>query len=486
MTANASDQWLEKLGYDNGSPSLHRAGDDVRSQHRYGPELDVLLDIDGPIRAHAVFDVDGVPTVCFFKDEGLLGDGARLDEIRRRIWNQNLVSIILILGPKTVTPVPVSRRASVVAPIAASAASPHASFSAADVQSGDIYARHRDWFQREERVDSYLLRNLNETVRQLVRRAGLSDEQAQQLVGQLLFVSYLEDRGIVSETYRRERKVTRLGDLIARRDHGGILRLLKQLKTDFNGDFLEPAAGEDPVWRDLDASGFEVAERFLSGENMASGQHRLWGYDFSFLPVELISGIYESFLRDEQDELGAYYTPRNLANMVIDQALGVCEDPSKERIYDGACGSGILLTTAFRRILNHVEAKRGELLPLGERIALLQSCIFGSDVSKASCQMTAFSLYLSLLERLQPADLAQLQRGQGVKLPKLRGSNLFSGAAGDFFESKNRFASKPSFSIFICNPPWKEPKGEDQSTADAWTQSRGGAVVRRPMAAAFA
>jgi len=486
MTAHDSDQWLEKLGYDSGSASLHRAADGLKGQHRYGPELDMLLDPAGPIRAHAVFDVEGVPTVCFFQDDGLLNDAQRLNDIRRRIWNQNLVSIILVLSEGTVNPVPVSKRANVGAPMQQSAATPHGHFSAADVQSGDLYARHADWFRHEERVDSYLLRNLNEAVRQLTKVAGLSDEQAQQLVGQLLFVSYLEERGIVTDVYRRERKVARMSDLVTQQDHAGILRLLKQLKSDFNGDFLEPGAGEDPVWKHLQPNGFAVAQRFLSGEDMSSGQRRLWGYDFSFLPVELISGIYESFLRDEQDELGAFYTPRNLANLVIDQALGNCEDPGAQRIYDGACGSGILLTTAFRRILNHVEAQRGQLLPLADRIPLLKSCIFGSDVSKAACQMTAFSLYLSLLERLQPADLAQLERGEGVKLPKLRGENLFSGAAGDFFDAKNKLASKPSFTVFICNPPWKEPKKGAQSSADTWTESQGDAVVRRQMAAAFA
>ena len=486
MTAHDSDQWLERLGYDDRSRSLHRAVDDLKGQHRYGPELDALLDPTGPIQAHAVFDVEGVPTVCFFQDDGLLSDTQRLNDIRRSIWNQNLISIILILSNGTVTPVPVSKRASVGAPVLSSAISARGHFSAADVQSGDLYARHTDWFRHEERVDSYLLRNLNEAVRLLIKTAALSDDQAQQLVGQLLFVSYLEDRGIVTDVYRHERKVARMSDLVTRQDRAGILRLLKQLKLDFNGDFLEPGTGEDPVWQNLQSNGFAVAQRFLSGEDMSNGQQRLWGYDFSFLPVELISGIYESFLRDEQDELGAFYTPRNLANLVIDQALGSCEDLAAQRIYDGACGSGILLTTAFRRILNQVEAQRGQLLPLAERIPLLKSCIYGSDVSKTACQMTAFSLYLSLLERLQPADLAQLERGEGVKLPKLRGENLFSGVAGDFFDAKNKLASKPSFTVFICNPPWKEPKKGALSSADAWTESKGGAVVRRQMAAAFA
>lgn len=485
MRSNDSEIWLQRLGYDNPALALHRAAGAAHRQHRYGPELDALLDPRGPIRAQAVFDIEGVPTVCFLNDDGLLVDADRLDAIRRQVWNQNLISLILVLGKDKATGVPVTRRSDVGPSVNLSGAYRHSHYSAADVQSGDIYVRHTEWFRHEEKVDSYLLRNLNETVRQLAKVASLTDQQAQELVGQLLFVSYLESRGIVSDIYRNEKQVERMCDLVSRCDRAGMVRLLKQLKADFNGDFLESSPGEKSAWRDLSADGFEVARRFLSGEDMASGQQRFWGYDFSFLPVELISGIYESFLRDEQDKLGAYYTPRNLANLVIDQAFSGRSDLSEERVYDGACGSGILLTTAFRRILSQVEARRQRLLHLAERIELLKKCIFGSDVSKTACQMTAFSLYLSLLERLEPADLALLERGEGTKLPPLRGINLHSGAAGDFFETRNRFASKPGFTIFICNPPWREPKKDEESSADRWAEGKL-TSVRRQLAGTFA
>src|SRR6266571_3433399 len=98
MAGHDSQEWLQQLGYTQTGASLHVAAAEPKRQHRYGPELDVLLDPAGTIRAEAVFDIEGVPTVCFLTDDGLLMDPGRLNAIRRRIWNQNLISIILVLG----------------------------------------------------------------------------------------------------------------------------------------------------------------------------------------------------------------------------------------------------------------------------------------------------------------------------------------------------------------------------------------------------
>ncbi|MFZ5053803.1 N-6 DNA methylase, partial [Enterobacter kobei] len=87
-------------------------------------------------------------------------------------------------------------------------------------------------------------------------------------------------------------------------------------------------------------------------------------YDFSFIPVELLSGLYESFLGSEQKDLGAYYTPRNLATLAVDEVFAASKDPLAETIFDGACGSGILLTTAFRRLLAIKEAREHRQLSL--------------------------------------------------------------------------------------------------------------------------
>ena len=138
-------------------------------------------------------------------------------------------------------------------------------------------------------------------------------------------------------------------------------------------DFLDREAGLTSVWVELPDAGFDIISDFLSATDMARRQPSFFPYNFRYIPVELLSGIYESFLgKDDKKKLAAYYTPRHLANLVVDQAFSESKDLLAERIYDGACGSGILLTTAFRRLLGETEARQGgRHLSLRERIALL-------------------------------------------------------------------------------------------------------------------
>jgi hypothetical protein len=50
----------------------------------------------------------------------------------------------------------------------------------------------------------------------------------------------------------------------------------------------------------LDADILDLLAQFLLQTRMRDGQKSLWRYDFKYIPVELISGIYESFLSDTQ------------------------------------------------------------------------------------------------------------------------------------------------------------------------------------------
>src|SRR5690606_12956843 len=128
-----------------------------------------------------------------------------------------------------------------------------------------------------------------------------------------------------------------------------------------------------------------------------------------------------------------------------DQAFASSTDILSETIYDGACGSGILLTTAYRRMLAYAEAKAKKPLRFEDRRKLLVEHIFGSDLNASACRVTAFSLYLSMLEGLQPADIAELQENENVKLPPLGKENIKGGAEGDFFSPDNPHAASGRF-----------------------------------------
>jgi len=236
----------------------------------------------------------------------------------------------------------------------------------------------------------------------------------------------------------------------------------------------------------LKSSGFQLLDKFLRRTDMETGQADFWNYDFGFIPVELLSGLYESFLSpDEQEKEGAYYTPRHLAMMAVDHAFADSADPLQETIFDGACGSGIFLTTAYRRLIGISEARRGRQLSFKERKQLLLEHIFGGDTNSMACRVTAFSLYLSLMEGLDPADIMEAQERERVKLPSLNGTNLHAGDDADFFSEKHAFSDR-KFTLLISNPPWAEPSADDRTSADVWSARAKTPFVRRQIAGAYA
>jgi len=473
MEENLLTQWLERLGYTAEAQALHCVGDTVSAQHPYALEMQAMLRPEGAIRAEAVFDVEGVPTVVFVgTEDGRPLNRHALDALRQKLWNQNLVSVVIAIEGDRARAMPVRRLTKAEELLTLDEASPDGVFSAAEIRSSAISDRLPKWFSNKARVDHKLLENLSAAVG-VLESAGLSLHLAQVLMGQILFVSYLEHREIVSDFYRGEHGVGSLHALVKGKDRAGVIQLIEQLRKDFNGDFL--ASDEDPAmdaltpWRELPEAGFDLLDKFLARVTLTTGQGSLWNYDFSVIPVELLSGLYESFLSsDKQAETGAYYTPRHLATFAIHQALLASPDPLNETIFDGACGSGILLTTAYRRLIALHEAKAGRQMGFAERRQILLGQIFGGDINRMACRVTSFSLYLSLMEGLHPADILVAQSRDGVKLPTLRGTNLCDGPSGDFFaEDHPFFGSK--FSLIVSNPAWVEIKGP-KTSADLWAE----------------
>lgn len=492
MTATAVQNWLEKLGYTAEPDVLHLRGEAIPETHPYALEIKTLLKPDGAVRAQAVFDVEGVPTVVFVAEDGASLTNAELDKTRQRIWNQNLATIVIELKGDEATALPARKLKNAGERLRLDEARPDGPFSALDVSTANLSRRMPKWFDVKARVDRKLLSNLSTTVAKLTDEGldGIDDKRARRrlaelLMGQVLFISYLEHREIVGETYRARRKVDQLPDLIAKRNLAGIAKLIDRLRSDFNGDFL----GDDrhDPWTALSIGGFGLLDQFLSRTDMRTGQGDFWNYDFSYIPVELLSGLYEQFLTPEQQaEDGAYYTPRNLAMLAVDQALLASPDPLSETIFDGACGSGILLTTAYRRLIALAEAREGRQLGFAERGELLKRSIFGGDINFMACRVTAFSLYLSLLEGLDPADILEAQERDGTKLPPLKDRNLAHGRdRADFFEDNHAFYGR-RFSLIISNPPWAEPEGETHTSADDWADRAGTPFARRQMAGAYA
>lgn len=484
------EDWLSELAYTDFADELFRAGASVGARP-YASEIEEMLAPDRGIGASAVFCVGELPTVCFIDAASLADDAEdRIEQIRQKVWNQNLASVVLVVDPAALTAYSVVDREAEPDALPRSDVARRGSWSAYEVQSGFIKDRLSDWFSPDARVDQRLLANLRQVVKSLVRD-GLSETQAEALMAQVIFLCYLEQRGIVGKAYRETHGLEVLEAYVSKQDGAGIDNLLKRLGADFNGDFLSSKDGGAPQWSNLGKAGFRSVKLFLEAVDFETGQGSFWRYDFSHIPVELISGIYETLLKDRQGKLGAYYTPRHLANLVAEQAFEPFDDPAQCTVYDGACGSGILLTTAFRRMLRHAEVARGGRLRFAERVNLMERNLFGNDLDETACWITAFSLYLSLLEGLDPADISLLQSDEDLKLPNVVGAgrNIQKGERyGDFFSASNPFAGKKRFDIFLCNPPWRESDDDEAPTWEAWCREQDPPypIGRRQIAAGFA
>lgn len=190
-------------------------------------------------------------------------------------------------------------------------------------------------------------------------------------------------------------------------------------------------------------------------------------YSFTYIPIETLSMIYEQFLHtadgtddgedDASDEdehtegrkAGAYYTPIPVVNFMLAELDEHRRLERGVRVWDPSCGSGAFLVQCYRKLIERTFTPRKKRTP-ADLASLLKRHIFGVDMDDAACSVTEFSLYLTLLDYVQPSDLVDHPE---FLLPTLRDQNIF---CRDFF---NTLPFKKAWFHWIAgNPPWKQLK----------------------------
>jgi hypothetical protein len=131
------------------------------------------------------------------------------------------------------------------------------------------------------------------------------------------------------------------------------LALLEKLEGRFNGHVFVLKPDEREILRT--SSHLARFARLVEGRQEGSGQLTLWErYSFADLPVELISHIYQLFVKDTAV---AVYTPHFVVRLMLSEVLSWDRldrlEKNDEVILDGACGSGIFLAEAYKRLVLH-------------------------------------------------------------------------------------------------------------------------------------
>ena len=349
--------------------------------------------------------------------------------------------------------------------------------------------RKRKHFNPDDCIDAVLLNNLS-AAHGLLTNEGLSSAETQAILIQTMFIAYLEDRGIVTSDFFESIAGSRgrtFADLLAAGDQLLLKRVFAQLEQDFNGDlFVAPCSFENPDHpTNLTPGMLDILRRFRDGrEEMSkgSGQLRFWGYDFKYMPVELISAVYDRFLGHDASarrSAGAYYTPMILVDDVVSSMWEALDDSAKKDgiFLDPACGSGIFLVRCFQRLCAHWRRDGGsDAIPWEILIKTLKQ-IRGRDLNGDAVRVAVFSLYIALLEEVTPPAIHKLTQG-GRLLPRLWGETLIQ---GDFFEDDG---DSTKADVVIGNPPWISRQSAGKSGID-WCRAHGFPLPGRENAWAF-
>lgn len=518
---------------------FYRSFDECERDSRVHSHLHQLrrafaAEVEGGLGVEAVLCVDNRPT-AFFRTTAA-NEPSVESEWQREVWNQGLVTLLVVEDSREVrvySALTKPRRDAIglnderlLETLSGAALALEKVQFIRSVETGQFYRQHEQRLRTVRPVDQYLLDNLSAACDELCRKSHpdhLLPPTAHALLGRTLFTSYLLAREIIGGHHLKSagapngktlRKV--LSQVSANTECRDILyRLFRQLQDDFNGSlFGGQLPGEQSRIR---AWHIDVLKRFLNGDDFDDKNQQPLPldydfYDFRFIPIELISGIYEHFLaagegsvkeeeieaeeeenenQDEQRKAGAYYTPPRLAELVADVATEKMSSLLDKRFLDPACGSGIFLVILFHRMaeewrrvnpklpnesddtynLRRAEAMRG----------FLSTRFCGVDRDGTACMVACFSLYLAFLDQLEPRNIWNLQRaltkkGDEKVLPPLMdrpedGQPLANPAIrkADFFDlSADQLGS---FDLVIGNPPWIGRNQPGKKVAEHWLVS---------------
>ena len=342
-------------------------------------------------------------------------------------------------------------------------------FHATQIDDGTLWSKWGQHVDPSKRVDWRLLESLGKLAGKL-KDLDLDKNVRHAFIGRYAYLRYLLDRGFLSD-----RKLARWGlekDEIFSPD--ATLKAFRELnaRLDDETDGLNGSIFPFDISAIKKPHLHTVACAF-AGHDPESGQQvfDFMAYDFSYIPIETLSVIYEQFLHEPDDapvvkgrgksttkgrDEGAYYTPIPLVNFMIAEMDARKRLEPGMKVLDPSCGSGAFLVQTYRMLIERaIRASGKDTLPPGDLRQILTKQIYGVDRDTDACRIAEMSLLVTLLDYVNPPDLEG--RYKGFLLPTLAGNNIFE---ADFFDSSGPWAEspvcmegKPAFDWVIGNPP---------------------------------
>ncbi len=396
-------------------------------------------------------------------------------EIHKNVWSSTEVRLYLVITKSEIKffnsskPVEQTKSGNLqVSPfdtlkIAGEAIRKYKEYSAKKFDNGSFWEVTKYDFGYGETAYEKLISELKITRNRFLKVIELDKAIASKLLVLGILVKYLEERvdtdengnetRVFASDFFNQEKFGYSSDLTAtiRKGNQFTLNLFDYLSNHFNGkifylseDYKEQIKGKD----------LSPLADFLSGV-LDNNQFVFWRlYSFNYLPIELISSIYEMFLEADNSK-GIAYTPSYLVSFMIDECMPINKPKKDFKILDPACGSGIFLVSAYKRIIDWWRVsnyeKTGEwILPgkdnLDELKRLLKESIYGIDIESEAVDLAIFSLSLTLCDILSPKVIWE----------NLRFDDLSNNLIGSDFFDWYPVNKSEKFDLVIGNPPFIE------------------------------
>ncbi len=248
--------------------------------------------------------------------------------------------------------------------------------------------------------------------------------------------------------------------------NGKCLSILDDLAAEFNGKIFDTFTEEEKT--KISNANLNSIANFLSAEiEKKTNQIFIWKqYSFKHLPAEVISAIYENFIQAEaerNDEVrkDVVYTPLHLVNLMIEEAMPLEQPELFEnqafKVLDPACGSGVFLVAAYKRMLqwwainNWKKNKEKEIAYPDKETAkrILEQNIFGVDIEPVAALVSIFGLTTAFLDKLTPKEIWNDLKFKDLSKQNIQDLNFTDWA-------KAAIDRKERFDLVIGNPPFNE------------------------------
>ncbi len=455
------------------------------------------------IEPDAVYFFNSQPLILFFD---LTEQKRNLDELYKKVWSFDNTSIIFIIEKTEIKVFNAlnyikDKKQNSLEEITLSQQEIGRLFNLWELESGKTW----EWFQEKYienkrgkkqtlRVNERLFSNIKK-VREDLKKFELSENDANSLILRLIFIRYLIDRKIKIDDKLISGNVDELN--VRRKSFIELIKkpqqlneLFKILNDRFNGVLFKET--DIILTEELAEYLSDVFSGEVDKEGLFKDEFFFEIFDFSIIPVEVISGIYESLIDPEtQNETSAIYTPSFLVDYIlkdtVDEFLKV-NKPEDCTVFEVAVGSGIFLVQSLRRIIEKEIKTNGnkDNKAFADKIkSFAENNLYGIDINEQALNVTCFSIYIALLDYLEPADINE------YKFPELKGKNLFkANFFGNLDDNKKLIPAEFETTIkkvepkfILGNPPWKSKK--DDPIHIKWLKENKKTVGRFEIAQSF-